>query len=255
MMQRPLFKAEYFERAKDSLAEAILRHAENSAAGVLILWDFVAHHFYDVAIQAVIGVVEAGLQREQFVDTLSLPYRPNIHEYLKAPSHPLFVTRSFDFFWSRLPVLLSLNPIIVNGKRRRPSRSEADAITREALARWSSRYPQVARQYGFSGEYSVMRLASLPGVPARVRVRLIERRPWLWGDLERCFPQLPRSENVMYLAQNLLDQCFPMFWNALVGRYRLSCLYWANLGWIKGTKDTREILDAAERQRKRTGVG
>lgn len=250
-MQGPLFKAEYFERAKGPLAEAILRHAENSAAGVLVLWDFVAHHFYDVAIQAAIGAVETGLQRERFIDTLSLPYSPNIHEYLEAPGYPLFVTRFFDFFWSRLPVLFSLNPIIVNGKRRRPSRPEADAVTREALVRWSSRYPQVARQYAFSGEYSQMRLASLPGVPTRVRVRLIERHPWLWRDLERDFPQLPRSENVMYLAQDLLDQCFPMFWNALVGGYRVSCFYWANLGWMKGTKDTREILDAAERERKR----
>ena len=118
---------------------------------------------------------------------------------------------------------------------------EIEQVSRRCFEQWASEYPDLLAAYEFSGESNTSKWLTRWFIPASKRDDHVYNVSWLWVLLNELYPQCTRDTNVGNVTTHVLESCFPMFWDHLQDKYRVSMFYFANLGWFVGDRDTDEL--------------
>src|SRR5437879_10638505 len=74
---------------------------------------------------------------------------------------------------------------------------------------------------------------------------------WLWASIKNSHPLLwLENSNETLFSVQILEGCFPMFWDSLRGYYVQMILYCANFRWLAGDFTIQEMLTKQGKSKK-----
>jgi hypothetical protein len=242
-----LFKRRYLDRFASGISEAILIYSKNSATSILLISEVVRTKFYEDAIGDVVNAIQSNLHREDFLKVMGVKLPQGFTKRLRQPKFQILICRFFDYYWSRLPVLLKRNRVIHHGKRLRPAEKEIEAVSRACFKRWADAYPKLEEDYIFSGDYNRFHRLTKWYVRSKTLDDEVYSIDWLWHSLQDLYPNLCRDNNVGNVTTNVVESYFPMYWDTFAAHYRESMFYYANFGWFVGDLDNEELAQTLKR--------
>lgn len=237
-----LFKPQYLTRFIDGFAPAVLEHARNMAKGTLLIHGVIASRFYDRSITDCINRIQQHLEDPDFHQAVE-PFHSDLYLRNSSATEQLdrFVARCFDYYFSRLPILLRVNRIIRHGSRRRLSEPEIEQIERGCFAQWGTHYREMMLEYDFSGDRVTSMSFTKWYAKRDRRDDHVYDPSWLVPTLSTLYPDALADSNVENITVHALESCFPMFWDHLQTRYGQSLSTYGMLGWFVGDRDTEEL--------------
>jgi hypothetical protein len=238
-----LFKPSYLNKFAIGIAEAILIYSRNSATSILLIGEVIRTKFYEYDIGSIVNAIQSNLHRKDFLEAISVKPSQELTQCLNEQNFEIFECKFFDYYWSRLPVLLKCNHVIHHGKRLRPREEEIEVVSRACFKLWADSHPDLVKNYTFSGSYHRFDKLTRWYVRSKTRNYELYNIEWLWRSLQELYPHIYLDNNIGNVTTHVLESCFPMFWNLLEGHYRMSLFYYANFGWFVGDLDTKELCD------------
>jgi hypothetical protein len=238
-----LFKNKYLEKFSIGMADEMVIHARNAATGVLAIWEVARASFYDQNIGGVVDAIKQNLHKEDLLSAIQLQPSERFLNLLKEQEYEILISKFFDFYWSRLPILFKCNRAVHHGKKRRPTEQEIGKISKICFKRWEEAYPDTAKIYVFSGDYSRFNKLTKWYAKSEQRDDAIYCSEWLWDSLRKLYPESTANDNVGNTTILTIKTCFPMFWDEFQNHYRTSLFYYANLGYFVGDLDTEELIE------------
>ena len=238
-----LFKDKYLEKFSAGMANAMVLYARNAATGVLAIWEVIKLRFYDQDIGRVVNAIERNLHSEDLLSSIQLQPSERFLNFFKEQKNEILISKFFDYYWSRLPVLLKCSRVIHKGKKQRPAAKEIEIMTKACFKVWAEAYPNEFNTYVFSGDYSKFDKLTRWYVKSDRRDDEVYRAEWLFDSLRTLRPKFIADGNVGIVTTHVIESCFPMFWDSFQDHYRLSLFHVANLGWFVGDLDTDELCE------------
>jgi hypothetical protein len=236
-----LFKPSYLDKFAAGLAEAMLIYSRNAATSILLIGEVVRSNFYKSDIGSVVNAIQSNLHDKEFLEAIVATLPQEFNQQLRGHNYETLKCRFFDYYWSRLPVLLKCNCVIHHGKRLRPSQEEIEVVVRACFNLWADVQPDLAKDYVFSGDFMRFEKMTRWYVRSKTRDGEVYSIEWLWRSLHDFHPHLCEDNNVGNITTHVLESCFPMFWDSFAGHYRRSLFYYANLGWFVGDLGTEDL--------------
>jgi hypothetical protein len=244
-----LLKDKYLEKFSAGIANAMVVYARNSATGVLAIWEVVKVRFYDQDIGRVVKAVEHNLHNEDLLSSLQLQPSERFFNLFEEQKFAILISKFFDYYWSRLPILLKCSRVIHHGKKQRPTAKEIEIVSRASFKTWAETYPNAVNTYIFSGDYSKFAKLTKWYVQSGRRDDEVYDAAWLFDSLKELYPEITADDNVGNITTHVIKSCFPMFWDTFQSHYRKSLFYYANLGWFTGDLDTEELCEKIEKEK------
>ena len=242
-----LFKPSYLDKFATGRAEDTLIYSRNAATSIFLITEVVRTKFYENDLGGVVNAIQSSLHKNDFLEAIAVKLPQEFTQRLREPTFEIFTCRWFDYYWSRLPVLLKCNRPIHHGKRLRPSDEEIEVVAKACLRLWADAHPHLVKGYIFSGDYNRFEKLTRWYVRSKTRDDEVYSAEWLWQSLQDLFPDLCQDNNVGNVTTHVVESCFPMFWDTFAGDYRLSLFYCANLGWFVGDLDVEELCERLKR--------
>jgi len=246
-----LFKNKYLEKFSTGIADAMIIYARNGATGVLAIWEVVRVRFYDQDIGSVVKAIEHNLHKEDLLSAIQLQPSERFLNLLKEQEYEILLSRFFDYYWSRLPVLLKCSRVIHQGKKQRPTDKEIEIVSKACFKTWAEAYPRTTETYVFSGDYTRFDKLTKWYAKSERRDDEVYSIEWLWDSLRELYPEITADYNVGNITTHVIESCFPMFWDTFQDHYRKSLFYYANLGWFAGDLNTEELCEKLEKDSQR----
>ena len=140
-----LFKPSYLDKFATGIAEAILIYSRNAATTILLIGEVVRTKFYENDLSGVVNAIQSNLHRKDFLEAISVKLPQEFTQRLRESNFEIFTCRWFDYYWSRLPVLLKCNRVIHHGKRLRPREEEIEVVARACFKLWADAHPDLVK--------------------------------------------------------------------------------------------------------------
>jgi len=242
-----LFKNKYLEKFSTCIADAMVIYARNAATGVLAIWEVVRVRFYTQDIGSVVKAIEQNLHKEDLLSAIQLQPSERFLNLLKEQEYKILISRFFDYYWSRLPVLLKCSRVIHHGKKQRPTDKEIEIVSKSCLKTWAEAYPHTTKTYVFSGDYTRFDKLTKWYAKSERRDNEVYSIEWLWDSFLELYPEITADDNVGNITTHVIESCFPMFWDTFQDRYHKSLFYYANIGWFVEDLDTKELGEKLEK--------
>ena len=235
-----LFKEKYFVKFKHGITSSIDRFSLNSATSILVIWDAVRSHFYDMDMGNLVNLIEKQLPAADLLATLPFQTSPDTQSCFGNTCFRLLAANFYQYFLTRLPVLFRCNRLIHKGRKRIPSKKERNDIIHLCLTEYSGKYRDLNFPLSPDEHLRFARLARWY-VRSRTRDDEVYSVQWLWDTLEATFPDLLKGNNISSITSHVIESCFPMYWDSFQESYRNSMLFYANMGWFVGDSDIDDI--------------
>jgi hypothetical protein len=243
-----LFKAEYIERFSAGLADAMVLYSHNAATGVLVIWEVVRTDFYDQDVGSVVNAIQHNLHNEDLLNSIKFQQSGRIINLQKELEFEFLNSKFFEYYWSRLPVLLKCNRVIHKGKRLKPADKEIEIVSKACLKKWADTFSDMRNTCDFTGEFARFDRLTKWYIKSNRRDDEVYAIEWLFDSLEKLYPQITVDDNVGNITTHIIESCFPMFWDAFQAQYGKSLFCFANLGWFNGDLTTEELCEKYERE-------
>ncbi len=224
-------------------------YARNSATAVLAIWEVVRIRFYDQDIGSLVEAIKHNLRNEDLLSAIQLQPSERFLNLLKEQEYEILISKFFDYYWSRLPVLLS-NRVIRHGEKRRLTDKEIEIVSNACFKTWAEAYPNSAKTYVFSGDYTRFDKLRKWYVKSARCDDAVYSVKWLWDSVRELYTEITAYDNVANITTHVIESCFPMFWDTFQGYYGWSLFICANRGWFVGDLDTEEACEELERERR-----
>jgi len=238
-----LFKDKYLEKFSEGMAHKMVIFARNAATGVLVIWDVVKVRFYEQNIGSVVNAIEHNIDSEDLSSSIKFQPSERVLSFFKEQKFQILISKFFDYYWSRLPVLLKCVRGTRHGKETRLTAKEIEIISRACFKSWAEAYPTLEKTYVFSGDYTKFENLTKWYVKSNRRDNEVYASEWLFDSLRELYPEIVGDDNVGVLTTHVIDSCFPMFWDAFQRHYVSFLFFSANLGWFVGDRDTDELCE------------
>ena len=85
-------------------------------------------------------------------------------------------------------------------------------------------------------------------MPGDLNCRYAKSRFALEPVLKECYPDLVANTNQAFFAMEVLNGCFPMFYDDIGAYYRQITLDASNFGWMFGQSNGSEVFADAEKK-------
>ncbi len=242
-----LFKDKYLEKFSAGIANAMVIYARNAATGVLVIWEVVKVRFYDQDIVSVVKAIEHNLHNEDLLSSIQFQPSERFFNLFKEKEYEILISKFFDYYWSRLPVLLKCSRVIHHWKKQIPTAKEIEIVSKACFKMWAEVYPNSAKTYVFSGYYTKFNKLTKWYVKSDRRNDEVYSAEWLYNSLSKLYPEITADDNIGNLITHIIESYFPMFWDTFQEHYRKSLFYYANLGWFVGDLDTGELCEKFDR--------
>ncbi len=223
-----LFKPSYIKQFASGIAEAVLIYSRNAATSILLIGEVIRTKFYQNDLGSVVNAIQSNLHRKDFLEAICVELPQEFTQRLNEPNFEIFACRFFDYYWSRLPVLLKCNRVIHHGKRLRPREEEIEVVTRACFKLWADAHSDLVKDYTFSGGYHRFEKLTRWYVRSKTRDDEVYSIEWLWRSLQDLYPHLCQDNNVGNVTTHVLESCFPMFWDVFTEHSIRVCWDWCN---------------------------
>lgn len=236
-----LFKDNEFAKFSDRLGELIVNYSRNSATAILLIWGVAKSKFYLVNTGKLIALVGSHLHCEDLLRVLNSQDLAELAGCRNDDRYTILGAKFFNYYWSRLPVLVRNNRVIHRGRVCRLSKKELDDISRCCFGKWARSFPELVDRYVFSEDYRRF-LGLTPWYVTRTRRDdAVYSMEWLWSSLRELYPEIFADTNAGAFAEQVIEASFPMFWNEFSSSYRIDLGYAAILGAFRGDPDPSEV--------------
>jgi hypothetical protein len=217
----------------------MITHSRNSAMTILLILNVVRTKFYQVDLEQLVNRAQEHLHDIHFIDRVVVPLVGESSTQSLQPAFDQLACRFFDYYWSRLPVLVAGNRVQHKG---RLSHHETEVLSKRCFAAWLRQGFLGADEFAFSGDCSRFERLTKWFIKSTTREDRIYNQDWLRQSLDKMEALNAGEGNVRSVVTHVVESYFPMFWNTFVARYRESLFYCANLGWFVGDLDTDELV-------------
>ena len=236
-----LFKPSYLDRFATGMADSMLIYSRNGATSVLVIAEVLRANFYRDNLGSLVSAMQENLHKADFAESIGINLAEEFSVQLTQSRFSILSSRFFDYYWSRIPVLLKCNRVIHHGKHLKPTDPEIEAVARACYGRWEEIYPTLVKEFTFSGEYEEFDRLTKWYVKSKRRDDRVYSIDWLWTALQNLYPAICQDTNDANITTHVVESAFPMFWDTLRAHYLKSLFYYANLGWFVGDLDTEEL--------------
>jgi hypothetical protein len=244
-----LFKPSYLNRFAAGMADSMIIYSRNGAASVLVIAEVVRANFYRDNLNSLVSAIQENLHKADFPKSIGVNLAEEFSVQLRQPRFSILSSRFFDYYWSRIPVLLKCNRVIHHGKHLKPTNPEIEVVARACYGRWEETYPALVKEFTFSGEYEQFDRLAKWYLRSKRRDDRVYSIDWLRTALQNLYPALCLDTNEANITTHVIESAFPMFWDMLRAHYLKSLFYYANLGWFVGDLDTEELCRQIEKPR------
>ncbi len=237
----PLLRADRLNLFASEIALGVSRFAVNSAQSLLALQHLVCHRFIEGDIESLLARIEAHLDSDDFAEKVGQPV-----EAPDSVAMTRFEHAWFCYYYARLPLLLRQNRPIGDQGALRIDRAEVHQIAVTTGRNWGNRLNdlQVITRIPVQ---DFERMSTLIGNGYALSRWWIARKrwehwqydsEWLWEPFQAVLS--PIAKNPRKVTDMIIEQSFPLFWNAHVEWYRRLCRHSSLHGIMQGTLDTSE---------------
>ncbi len=230
----------------------MLTYSRNGAACVLVVAEVVRTKFYRDDLGGLVNAMQANLHKTDFLKSIGVNLADEFSAQVRQPRFSVLSSRFFDYYWSRIPVLLKCNRVIHHGKHLQPTDPEIEVVARACYGQWEETYPTLVKEFAFSGEHEELDRLTRWYVRSKRRDDRVYSIDWLWTALQDLYPSIYQDTNVGNITTYVIESAFPMFWDTLRAHYVKSLFYYANLGWFVGDLDTEELCRQIDESRNKS---
>jgi hypothetical protein len=238
-----LFKTEYFPRFSDGIAKSLSTFSSNAALSIVVIWDAVRFHLYDVDLGRLINVLERELPSDDPLGRLPFEMSESAHMSLAESNYRILSARFYHYYLSRLPILFRYYHIIKRHRKRSPSTVEIKNIVRQCVRHFSESFSDINCALTNDEYFRFSRLRQWFVRPS-VRWDAVYSVEWLWAALRTTYPDILAADNTGSITNHVIESSFPMFWDRFAERYLYCMKFYASSGWFVGDMDINE-LDSA----------
>ncbi len=247
---RLLYKPKYLKSVLNSIADTILDFSISSVEAIFTIYDSISTKYNEINLDELLRGINYSLSSGEPL-RLHLPktfeYSDVFFRLIEGENYQLFVTRFFDYYYSRLIVLLKIS-IYHKGKRLRPSKIEVDLFRRSCLCKWRETFPELANSYEFTNDEWKFLLLTRFFISSKKRDDMVYDSEWLFKFLEEYYPMLVYGGNYGKLTGIVIDGQFSIFFDSLQRYYNYLVYYWANFGWFVGDLDSNERIEILKKR-------
>lgn len=238
-----LFKTEYFHRFSNSMAQSLDTFSLNAALSIVVIWDAVRFHFYDIDLGQLVSVLEKELPSDNFLNKLPFEISESAQMSLADSNYRLLSAHFYHYYLSRLPILFRYNHIIKGHRKRTPNTTEMENVIRQCVKNFCESFSDI--DYSLTNdEYFRFMYVKRWFVRPKIRWDAVYSVDWLWDILKITYPDILVSDNTGSMTIDVIESSFPMFWDRFTERYLYSMKSYACLGWFLGDRDMEELESA-----------
>lgn len=234
-----LFKAKYYDRFKDGFVKSLCTISHNSALSILIIREAANHHFYDIDMGCLVDVIQKHLYSSDLTEKLPLNSFES-DELSNSKSFELLKSRFYNYYFTRTPLLIRCTRLKHKGQIRKPSPNEIKGAVEDVLRSFSDLFSGIETNLS-PEEYAKFSRLSKWYIMSKFRDDNVYSIQWLWEALGQTYPELLQSNNPSSFANDVIESCFPLYWDAYQDNYGRSMQYYAVSGWFNGDLDLDEL--------------
>lgn len=205
-----IFKISHFEHMTKGMAKGIITLSSNSASSILLVFDTIGKNFYQINASILINEIEYNLMNPDFLQKIEPFISDELKFMIEQEEWTLLRTSFFNYYYSRLPVLLKAR---VDGKCL--SKTEIELISRICFLAWEEVTPNYLKKKAFKSYWYEFEKSMKWYVRKQKRDNMVYANDWLWSEIELLFPHFLIDSNTNNFTVEVLNSCFPMFWNTL----------------------------------------
>lgn len=237
------FKDKYLEKFSAGISDEIVVYARNAATGVLAIWEVVRTSFYERDLGGFVETIQNGLNNDDLLSYMKLPSSERFLNLFKEQRYEILISKFFEYYWSRLPILFKCNRVIHHGRKRRLTKKEIEITSKASFYTFAEAYPNAVNTDTILSDYKKMNKLTKWYARSGHRDDEVYNADWLLASLMELYPETTADDNVGNITTHVIESCFPMFWDTFQDRYRKSLYCYANLGWFVGDLDTEELCE------------